>query len=190
MANLKPGQLFNLARNAGLSPTPAVVAAAVALAESGGNPDAIGDESLQTSKWGPSVGLWQIRSLKAERGTGGTRDETRLRDPEFNAQSMVAIYRDAGSKFTPWSVFTSGRYRDHLNDVTKASKQPEHPRASDASGSVENAPTKTSGPLGPLVDALTGWQDDLQGVLVKVAVAGAALWLVVAGVKSAAGADE
>lgn len=190
MARHSPAQLFALARTAGLSATEAVLAAAIALGESGGDPDAIGDKSLVSQKWGPSVGLWQIRSLNAELGTGGTRDQSRLRDPDFNARSMVAIYRAAGSKFTPWSVFTSGRYREHLNTVTTASKQPEHPRASDASGHVENAPTKTSGPLGPLVDAFNGWQADLQGVLVKLAVAGAGLALVVAGVKSAAGGDD
>lgn len=192
---LTAAQLYDLARGAGLSATAAVVAAAVALAESGGNPDAVGDVGIQTDKWGPSIGLWQIRSLKADHGTGRTRDASRLADPTFNARSMAEI-SGAGSNWRPWSVFVSGRYRQYLDSVTTAADQPRHPRADNASGSVENPETNTGGPLGGLVDALNpfaafdNWQSDLQGVMVKLAAAGAALALVVIGVKSAAGGDE
>jgi hypothetical protein len=196
MATLTARQLYDLARTAGLSPTAAVVAAAVALAESGGNTAAVGDVSLQTGTWGPSIGLWQIRSLKADYGTGRARDAARLADPAFNARSMVEI-SSKGANWRPWSVFTSGKYRQHLDTVSAAAGQPRHPRADNASGSVTNAPTTTTGPLGGVVDAVKdlnplavfdGWQNDLQAVAVKLAVTGAALWLVVAGVRSTVGA--
>jgi hypothetical protein len=189
---LSPAQLYDLARGAGLNATAAVVAAAVALAESGGDPAAVGDVSLQSDKWGPSVGLWQIRSLKAEQGTGGTRDASRLTDPQFNAASMAAI-SGAGTNWRPWSVFVSGKYRQYLGDVTTAAGQPAHPRADNASGQVDNPETNRTGPLGPIAEAVddlnpfTGWQGELQGVAVMLAVTGAALFLIVAGVKSAAG---
>lgn len=189
MATLGAKELFDLARDAGLNPTAAVVAASIALAESGGRTDAQGDVGIQTDKWGPSVGLWQVRSLKADFGTGRTRDARALTDPKHNARAMAEI-SGAGSNWRPWSVFVSGKYRAHLTDVTTASKQPAHPRADNASGSVENAETNTTGPLGPLIDAFRDWESDLQSVLVKLAVTTAAVWLVVAGVKSAAGDDE
>lgn len=198
MATLSPRQLYDLARSVGFDPTQAVVAAAVALGESGGRTDAVGDTSITTDKWGPSVGLWQIRSLKADYGTGRTRDAQALTDPTFNARSAKVIHDERGT-FGAWSVFTSGSYRNHLATVTTAAGQPAHPRADDASGSVTNAPTKTSGPLGGVTDAIKdlnpfaafeGWQNDLTTVFLKLAVTGAAVALVVAGVKSAAGGDE
>lgn len=89
------------------------IAVAIAKAESGWRSDAMGDTTITTGTWGPSIGLWQIRSLKAETGTGGTRDANKLKDPEFNARSMVAV-SGGGTNWRPWSVYTSGAYRNHL----------------------------------------------------------------------------
>lgn len=97
-------EVGSLAYDAGLhAPAPLTRAIAVAVAESGLNSDAKGDVGLQTDKWGPSVGLWQIRSLKAEKGRGTTRDETKLRDPAGNAKAMVEISKN-GTDWGPWSV--------------------------------------------------------------------------------------
>ena len=73
MTTLSPAAIYTLARNAGLSAAAATTATAVALAESGGRTDAVGDVGLEDATWGPSVGLWQIRSLKAQSGTGQPR---------------------------------------------------------------------------------------------------------------------
>lgn len=79
-------------------------AVAVSAAEDpGGDPAKLGDRTLQTAKWGPSVGLWQIRSLKAEKGKGTTRDQDRLTDPAFNAKAMYEI-SGGGKSFDAWSV--------------------------------------------------------------------------------------
>lgn len=84
---------------------PLVDAIAIAIAESGGDAGEVGDEGLQDQKWGPSIGLWQIRSLKAEEGKGGLRDGSKLRDPAFNARAMYSI-SGGGKNWKPWSVFT------------------------------------------------------------------------------------
>jgi LysM repeat protein len=97
-----------------------VIGVAVVLAESGGWTDARGDVHLQDGKWGPSIGLFQIRSLKAERGTGRTRDELANLDPATNARHARQVYLDAGGRWTPWSTFTSGSYRQFLDRARQA----------------------------------------------------------------------
>jgi hypothetical protein len=106
MALLPPNKIAEHAYNAGVKDRMALITAvAIAMAESwGGDPNAVGDVGLQDSKWGPSIGLWQIRSLKAESGKGTTRDATRLKDPAFNARSMYAI-SGGGTKWSDWTVY-------------------------------------------------------------------------------------
>lgn len=181
MATLSPKQLYNLARDAGLSPGASLVAAAVALGESGGRTDAVGDAGIQTDKWGPSVGLWQIRSLKADYGTGRARDASRLTDPAFNAKSMAEI-SGTGQTFQPWSVYTSGKYKQYIDAV--------HNDNTAGLGDIPEVIDEASDAVGKAVDAFAGWQSDLQGVFLKLGVTMAAVWLVVAGVKSAAGGDD
>ena len=122
MAALSLQQVAAFAVAGGLT-SPEAVATACAIAgwsgsansgESGGDPGAIGDQTLADNKWGNSYGLWQIRSLRAEAGTGGTRDETKLLDPTFNARSMFEI-SGGGSNWQPWSVYTSGKYRANMD---------------------------------------------------------------------------
>lgn len=113
-------QTYALARRAGFDPPGAVIMAAVAAGESGLNPAAVGDVDLQSAQWGPSVGLPQIRTLKSETGTGGTRDIARLRNDPL--AQMVAAYEISGHgrDFTPWTVYTSGRYRTFLGQANTA----------------------------------------------------------------------
>lgn len=122
MAVLTLAQTYALARGAGLSHDQAVIATAIAAAEHRGQSirtDALGDLSLQTSTWGPSVGPWQIRSLRAETGTGRSRDITRLTEPTFNARSMYDISR-GGRDWSPWSTYNDGLYRGHLSAAAAA----------------------------------------------------------------------
>lgn len=114
--SLSVQQVYQLARNAGLGHEAAITATAIAVGESALNPSAVGDTTLTDATWGPSIGLWQIRSLKAETGTGKTRDASRLKSPEFNARSMAAI-SNGGSNWGPWSVYTNGTYKSHLGRV-------------------------------------------------------------------------
>ncbi len=110
---LSASQIADLARRAGFPAASVATAVGVALAESAGRTGAKGDIGLQDSKWGPSVGLWQVRSLKADYGTGRPRDESRLTDPEFNAHSALII-SSGGQNWNPWTTFTSGKYRQYL----------------------------------------------------------------------------
>lgn len=112
-------QVYELARGAGLGHSAAITATAVAMAESGLNPAAVGDTSLTDATWGPSIGLWQIRSVKADKGTGKPRDAERLATPSFNAHSMASI-SSGGSDWSPWSAYKNGSYTSHLGEVRAA----------------------------------------------------------------------
>lgn len=112
-AQLSDEQIAAAAFGAGVRGRDLPVAVAVALAESGGIANNVGDLGIQTSTWGPSIGLWQVRSIKAESGRGTTRDATRLADPAFNARSMAAI-RSTERGWGHWSVYTSQAYRVFL----------------------------------------------------------------------------
>lgn len=165
MTTLSPAQLYTLARNAGLSAAAATTATAVALAESGGRSDAVGDVNLQDGTWGPSVGPWQIRTLKAETGTGGPRDITRLTDPATNAASMAAI-SSGGSNFGPWSTYNNGAYRQFLGAGGGSSS---------TGGGVQNVD------LGSSLNPLSGIGQTVFTVGLKIAAACAAAGLVIVG---------
>ncbi|MEV6609882.1 hypothetical protein [Kutzneria sp. NPDC051319] len=100
-------------------------AVAVALAESHGETGIHGDVNLQTGTWGPSVGLWQIRSLNPGHGTAAEqalRNAQANADPATNARHAYAISRQ-GNNFRPWSTYTNGAYRGYLNQARTASRQ-------------------------------------------------------------------
>jgi hypothetical protein len=90
------------------------VAVAVAGAESGWSPDALGDDHPIGGLRCPSHGLWQIRSCPGVPGglDRGTRDQ--LVDPAHNAQVAYRLWITPRS-FGHWSVFTDGRYLTWLD---------------------------------------------------------------------------
>ena len=96
-------------------------AVAIAAAESSWNPSAVGDTGITDATWGPSIGLWQIRSIKAQSGTGGPRDATRLADPAFNARSMVQV-SGGGANWTAWSAYNNGLHRQYLSQAETAAR--------------------------------------------------------------------
>ncbi|HEV2761003.1 MAG TPA: peptidoglycan-binding protein [Acidimicrobiales bacterium] len=120
MTALSSEQVARFAFDAGFRGESLVIAVAIARGESGFKPDAVGDVGLMDDVWGPSVGLWQVRSLHEERGTGGHRDELANVDPAHNARSAWAISGSGANRFRPWSVFTSRRYLDFLEQVRGA----------------------------------------------------------------------
>lgn len=104
MAQLSMVAVAGLAYGAGIhDPVRLTQAVAIATAESGRNPDKLGDLALQNAEWGPSCSLWQIRSRKAEKGKGTLRDQDKLMDPAANARAMVEI-SGGGANWGPWSV--------------------------------------------------------------------------------------
>lgn len=98
-------QLRSLAAHLGF-PDP-VTAAAVAMAESAGNPGAINIVANPLPGNAPerSFGLWQINTLAHPQ-----YDEGQLGDPTYNGQAAFAI-SSGGRNWTPWSTYTSGAYR-------------------------------------------------------------------------------
>lgn len=77
------------------------VAAAVALAESGGDPNAIGDD-------GRSIGLWQIFVLAHPQYSA-----EEMFDPIANARAAFEISQH-GKNWRPWTTYRNGAYRKHL----------------------------------------------------------------------------
>lgn len=121
MTVLTDAQVYALARAAGFPLYAAQTMTAIVLAEHRGNPDpaALGDKNLTTAYWGPSVGLGQIRSVKAESGTGKSRDATKLTDPLFNLKAAYAISL-SGVNFIPWTTYKDGLYKQYLARATAA----------------------------------------------------------------------
>jgi hypothetical protein len=97
------------------------MATAIALAESGGDPSIHGDTTITDGTWGDSIGLWQVRSIWAQNGTGQTRDASRLEDPFFNAKSMCAI-SSGGTNWRPWSMWLNGGYEAYLPEARQAAE--------------------------------------------------------------------
>jgi hypothetical protein len=122
VSKLSPEQIAQHAYEAGFRGRDLEVAVAVALAESDGRTRVPGDVGIQDRKWGPSVGLWQIRSLHADRGTGRVRDELANRDPATNARHARAVWRERGGTFLAWTAYTSGRYRERLDTARRAAR--------------------------------------------------------------------
>jgi hypothetical protein len=99
----------------GFAGEPLDIALGVAFAESSGFTDAVGDYAIVTAKWGPSVGLFQVRTLKDPLGfsvADRVRDIEKLRDPVFQAYAAWVLSAK-GTNWAPWSVFTSGSYLPH-----------------------------------------------------------------------------
>lgn len=102
-------QLQALAQGVGF-PDPAL-AAAVAMAESGGNPCAQGDPNIGVhSCSGPNgtseaFGLWQVNVLYNTQ-----YDPTSLLDPTYNAKAALAISSN-GTNWNPWTTYRTGAYR-------------------------------------------------------------------------------
>ena len=93
---------------------------AITLAESGGRPGAVGDVGLQDAKWGPSYGLFQVRSLKDWKAYSEPyRDGSRLRDASFNAAAGYTV-SSKGRNFNPWSTYTSGSFVKYLKEAQTA----------------------------------------------------------------------
>lgn len=121
-----------VAYNAGFRGDDLVTIVAIANGESSYNPNAVGDEQLQSDLWGPSYGLWQVRSLQPDKFNPNAsyppdryRDGSRLRDPKYNAEAAFAIYttaknRNEYQRFNDWTVYTSGRYKSDLCTAKEA----------------------------------------------------------------------
>lgn len=106
---LTQSQIAMYAQSAGLPADRAKIAAAIAMAESGGEPTAHNQVPPDDS-----YGLWQINMIgdmgPARRKQYGINNNTDLYDPAINAQAMAKI-SNKGADFSPWSTYGSGAYK-------------------------------------------------------------------------------
>jgi Lysozyme like domain len=118
-ANVIPGtdliatsNIAMYAANAGFLGPDLQVAVAVALAESSGYADVVGDLLVTP---GGSVGLWQI-NLKAHPQYSASQ----LMDPQTNANAAFLIYAAAGNSFKPWTTYGNGAYSAYIVQAQSA----------------------------------------------------------------------
>lgn len=115
LGGLDPYTLVTLAQNAGFAGADLPVAVAIALAESGGNPNDYNPETAAsggTPQGQGSYGLWQIYLKKHPEFAG-----VNLYDPQTNANAAYLIYSKAGNSFQPWSTYKYGQYQAFLSQV-------------------------------------------------------------------------
>lgn len=139
MTTRTAGEVYADLTAAGFTPAAAQVMTAIAQAESGLNDTILGDTALQDGTWGPSYGLFQIRTLAAQTGTGGTRDISRLAAGDLEQARAAYTISHGGSDFTPWTTFRTGAYQDYLGATTA-------PTAAAGGGGDGGGPAPTLGP--------------------------------------------
>jgi hypothetical protein len=181
MSKRDPGQVYADLVAAGFSPDQATVMTAIAGAESGYDDQILGDLGLQNAMWGPSFGLYQIRTLKADTGSGSYRDITRLASSDAEQAKAAYAISGGGRDFTPWSVFTSGAYQQYLNTARTA--------AASGGSASSDGPFPTWGPdwlpwNWPSLAANSAVAQGLaggRGIVLEVAFVGMGLALLAAG---------
>jgi hypothetical protein len=107
---LSASDIAGYASGAGFQGNDLVTAVAIALAESGGDPNAHGDTNIGSGTG--SVGLWQI-NLDSHPEYANVN----LYDPSENAAAAFSIYTQRGRSFTAWSTYTGGQYQSFLEQA-------------------------------------------------------------------------
>lgn len=113
MASLTLAQIGTVAKGAGFTGDGLIWSIAVAAAESGGNPAAVG----RNTDGSRDRGLWQINSKWHPEVTDAAA---------FNpAQAAAAAYRisGGGKNFKPWATYTNGSANGWLSKATTAAAQ-------------------------------------------------------------------
>lgn len=140
--------LVALAMGAGLSSSDAAIAAAIAMAESGGKSDALSSTG--------DYGLWQINKASWPQFTGD------LFDPSYNAEAM-AVVKSSGRGWDHWTTYRNGSYKPFL--------------ATYAIGRVAAGDDETGGGVGvgdvvgAVTDSAFGWVGELTSSLGTIAFA-------------------
>jgi len=137
MADFTYAQLEQLWINNGGSKATAPVAAAIAMAESSGNPLA----TSANPDGGTNVGLWQ---LDTPGGVGAGYSQGQLTDPNINAAVAVKGSSD-GSNWSDWQTYSDGAYKRFLN--AKTTPDPNVPQPGSGASSSPSASACLIGPL-------------------------------------------
>lgn len=79
--------------------------------------DAVGDLGITSEKWGPSIGLAQIRSLRDPEAwpfPDSLRIAEECLDPDYNAYAAFELHKRYG--LTIWSAYKNGSYTGHVGE--------------------------------------------------------------------------
>lgn len=107
MATLTYAQLQQYAQNAGFDPANAAIAAAIALAESGGNTLAHNPGTAAVPE--NSYGVFQLNLLAHP-----DISLAQASDPQQAANKAYQLWKQAGGTFADWTTFTRGTYQQFL----------------------------------------------------------------------------
>lgn len=126
MSTLSAREIAEYAYVAGFRGERLAQAVAIAIAESNGQTDIRGDKELVDAKWGPSIGLWQIRSLQpAQRDTYPHEYPLRERhtnlDPLANAKHTYII-SGGGRSWGLWATYNGARYWEVMDRAKAAAR--------------------------------------------------------------------
>lgn len=159
MATLPSSEIGRLALTAGFPSDVVPTMTAIALAESGGNPNAHNDEGPDDS-----YGLWQI-NMRGDMGPNrrklfGISSNTELFNPSVNAKAAYAIYKSQG--LDGWTTYTSGKYKEHLNGEAATST------ANGAGGGSTSEAFSIAGSLSALGSNVFKAAANIQGIMIAI----------------------
>ena len=100
--------LVELAKAAGFVGNDAAIMAAIAMAESSGDPNAVCHNTNGTEDYG----LTQINTVHdKEHGAGWAQSSL---DPNKAFANAAVVYKEAGNSFHPWVTYWKGLYKKYL----------------------------------------------------------------------------
>lgn len=159
MARLSPDELYQVARGAGFPAATAVKMVAIALKESGGDPNA-----LNAKPPDESYGLWQINMLgplgDARLRQFGLSSKSQLYDPAVNARIAYSLWAGSDANLDRhWAIVRSAlnrtRYERYLPIAQAAAERVEVAAGSSPPASIEVA-SSPPGPTRPPVKPKSG----------------------------------
>ena len=138
---LKPAFAKWYLQQAGFTGDDLNIATAIAGAESGYDTEAKGGPNRNgTYDWG----LMQINDLHKP------SDDVKTKAAP-NAAVAFALYKGAGNKFTAWSAYNNGKYKDYLSEASAA--EPAAPPGGDSYGEL-SPPQSVDNPLTAIAQTL------------------------------------
>jgi hypothetical protein len=124
MAKYTEAEIIQILRDADIPEKDIPMMLAIAMAESRGDSDAVGDEKLANDKWDASIGLFQVRSLRNPEKYNKAdklRIKDKLFDPIYNAKVAYEISKK-GKDYTDWSTYNDDTYRKFLPNRSSRSQ--------------------------------------------------------------------
>ena len=157
---LTPAQLLQLAQGAGFKGQDANTMAAIAMAESSGNP---GAHNRNAGTGDNSYGLAQINMLgsmgPARLKQFGLQRNEQLLDPQTNFKAAKQVRDSSG--FGAWSTYGSGGYKQFLPQVQKASAGlPSTPVTTTSTSTPATSTAQQSSPASTYNIYLNGTQEE------------------------------